>query len=259
MNVEPSAVLPDSVYGELRERILSGVERPGSSITESAVALRHGVARPTAKLAIERLVTEGLLRREAHRAARVPTLERADIEDLFDTRAVVEAAAVEALAHGGSVPPEVVAAHRILLARAEHGEPFAEADIAFHRAIGSGQPSPRLAHLHALLMGEIELCIAQVQSAGLLTAGEIAFEEDQAGWRVAHASNQSTGYCPEESSWAPLARCLDALGVSHDGAFTHPVVFRRCPACGERNLVKDGDLRCAPCGGPLPAAWNFES
>ena len=31
-----------------------------------------------------------------------------------------------------------------------------EADIAFHRAIGSGQPSPRLAHLHALLMGEIE-------------------------------------------------------------------------------------------------------
>ena len=174
MNVEPSAVLPDSVYGELRERILSGVERPGSSITESAVALRHGVARPTAKLAIERLVTEGLLRREAHRAARVPTLERADIVDLFDTRAVVEAAAVEALAHGGSVPPEVVAAHRILLARAEHGEPFAEADIAFHRAIGSGQPSPRLAHLHALLMGEIELCIAQVQSAGLLTAGEIA-------------------------------------------------------------------------------------
>jgi len=91
----------------------------------------------------------------------------------------------------------------------------------------------------------------------VLTAGEIAFEEDQAGWRVAHASNQSTGYCPEESSWAPLARCLDALGVSHDGAFTHPVVFRRCPACGERNLVKDGDLRCAPCGGPLPAAWNF--
>ena len=72
------------------------------------------------------------------------------------------------------MPPEVVAAHRILLARAEHGEPFAEADIAFHRAIGSGQPSPRLAHLHALLMGEIELCIAQVQSAGLLTAGEIA-------------------------------------------------------------------------------------
>lgn len=174
MSIEPSAVLPETVYTELRERILSGIERPGSSITESAVALRHSVARPTAKLAIERLVAEGLLRREAHRAARVPTLDRADIEDLFDTRAVVEAAAAETLARSGSVPPEVTAAHRDLVARAERGEPFAEADIAFHRAIGLGQPSPRLAHLHALLMGEIELCIAQVQSAGLLAASDIA-------------------------------------------------------------------------------------
>ena len=41
----------------------------------------------------------------------------------------------------------------------------------------------------------------------VLTAGEIAFEEDQAGWRVAHASNQSTGYCPEESSWASNVNC----------------------------------------------------
>lgn len=174
MSIESSPVLPGTVYAELRSRILSGVEIPGTSITESAVALRHGVARPTAKLAIERLVAEGLLRREPHRAARVPVLERDDIADLFDTRAIVEGAAVEALSRAGTLPTGALAAHRELLARADRDEPFAEADIAFHRAIGAGQPSPRLAHLHDLLMGEIELCIAQVQSARLLTAREVA-------------------------------------------------------------------------------------
>jgi uncharacterized Zn finger protein (UPF0148 family) len=34
-------------------------------------------------------------------------------------------------------------------------------------------------------------------------------------------------------------------------------VFRRCGACGERNLVKDGDFACAICGAELPRTWNF--
>ena len=41
-----------------------------TSVTEAAVSVRYGVARPTAKLAIERLVADGLLTRTANRAAR---------------------------------------------------------------------------------------------------------------------------------------------------------------------------------------------
>jgi DNA-binding GntR family transcriptional regulator len=167
-------VRPDAVYAELRSRILSGVDAPGVAITESAVALRHGITRPTAKIAIERLVGEGLLHREPHRAARVPVLGRDDIVDLFTTRAIVETAAIEALAHAGTLPAAALAAHRELLDRARRDEPFAELDIAFHRAIVAGQPSPRLARLHTLLMGEIELCIAHVQASRLLTASEVA-------------------------------------------------------------------------------------
>ena len=36
------------------------------------------------------------------------------------------------------------------------------------------------------------------------------------------------------------------------------VVFRRCPHCGERNVVKDGWLECEVCGGELPEVWNFD-
>ena len=168
--LETASVLPEAIYARLRVGIIEQSYQPGSTITESTVALRFGVARPTAKIAIERLVSEGLLRRELHQAARVPQLDRDDIVDLFDNRAVVESAAAGALAATGAVPAAALLAHRALLANTRD---FAENDIAFHRALVAGQPSPRLARMHALLMGEVELCIGQVQAAHLLTAAEV--------------------------------------------------------------------------------------
>jgi len=171
-----SGVLPDAIYSALRSAIISQDIAPGTSVTESAAALRFGVARPTAKTAIEKLVADGLLRREMHQTARVPRLSRADIVDLFDSRAVVESAAIGALASGGTLPADALAAHRALLAAASDStgdDGFATHDIAFHRALVAGQSSPRLARMHALLMGEIELCIGQVQANHLLTATEV--------------------------------------------------------------------------------------
>ncbi len=172
---ESSPVLPGTVADDLRARIIAQDEAPGTAITESAVALRYGVARSTARTAIDRLVAEGLLVRSAHRAARVPELSRADIADLFDSRAVVEAAAVASVATSGTLSADALAAHRALLATPA-GEPFAETDIAFHRALVTGQPSARLARMHSALMGEIELCIGQVQAHSLLTAAEVAHQ-----------------------------------------------------------------------------------
>lgn len=167
MSESASSVLPESVAERLRASIVAQEDAPGATITEAAVALRFGVARPTARIAIDRLVADGILRREAHRAARVPELTRDDIVDLYDNRAVLESAAIGALR---AIPADAVAAHRALTTT----EDFARHDIAFHRALVAGQPSPRLTHLHALLMGEIELCIGQVQAAHLLTATEVA-------------------------------------------------------------------------------------
>jgi hypothetical protein len=92
----------------------------------------------------------------------------------------------------------------------------------------------------------------------VLSAGEITFERGPNGWEVTSVTNQSTGYCPEGSSWPAVARALDRIGVPHPGRFTDEFTFRRCPRCGERNLVRDGDLTCALCDAELPASWNFE-
>lgn len=172
---------PEAVYESLRESIVSANEVPGSLVTETAIAVRYGVARPTAKTALERLVSEGLLQRQAHKTARVPQLSRADVEDLYSSRAVVEEAALRRLAETSTVPPAALAVHRELLeyAQADEAAPFVRADVAFHRELVLGQPSQRLARMHALIMGEIELCIGQVQSHRLLKAHEVAAQHQR--------------------------------------------------------------------------------
>ena len=161
-----------SIVEALRSDILALVLQPGDSVTEAAVTARYGVARPTARQAIERLVAEGVLTREANKAARIPVLDRGDIVDLYDSRSVVERAALRRLAEIGSAPPAAVAANRALAATPTG--PFAADDIAFHRALVGAQPNARLAAMHGALMGEIELCIGQIDAHSLMSRGEIA-------------------------------------------------------------------------------------
>jgi DNA-binding GntR family transcriptional regulator len=171
--------VPDAVYEALRESILAQREEPGAAVTEQAIADRFGVARPTAKVALERLVADGLLRRTAHKTARVPELSRDDIVDLYANRAIVEEAALRTLAADGVVPIAAIAAQRMLIdaasdaSTADRSGPLARADIAFHRALVEAQRSPRLARLHALLMGEIELCIGQVLGHRLMAIDDV--------------------------------------------------------------------------------------
>ena len=89
----------------------------------------------------------------------------------------------------------------------------------------------------------------------VLAAGELQF--DSAG-TVRDASNQSTGYCPPESSWEHLQTALDRAGIARPSGFTFEVHFRRCPNCGERNLVKDDWYVCTFCDEDLPVTWNFD-
>jgi hypothetical protein len=92
----------------------------------------------------------------------------------------------------------------------------------------------------------------------VLSAGELFLRVTADGAEVEEASNQSTGFCPEPASWLAVVRALDRLGIPHPGRFTQEVLFRLCPACGQRNVVKDGWFACGQCGADLPAEWNFD-
>jgi hypothetical protein len=91
----------------------------------------------------------------------------------------------------------------------------------------------------------------------VLSAGEMFFRVTGDEIEVEEVTNQSTGFCPEPESWPAIAKALDQVGIRHPSRFTQELLFRRCTACGERNLVKDQWFVCAICGAELPVAWNF--
>lgn len=210
MRQDRGAVASRTAHAALRDAILERDLTPGSIVTESAVAARYGIARPTARLAIERLVGDGLLRRAPHQAARVPILDARDIADIFDSRALVEQAAIERLAGAGAIPADALAAHRALLA-IDGSAPFARIDAGFHRALVAAQPNARLARMHGLLMGEIELCIAQVQAEGVLTAAEIGAQHQAILDAITAGDARRAGELAREHIHGARDRLLAAL------------------------------------------------
>jgi hypothetical protein len=96
--------------------------------------------------------------------------------------------------------------------------------------------------------------VACASGGPVLSAGEMTFNDNLA---VIEVTNQSTGFCPEPESWASVANSLDGIGLVHPGRFTTEVIFRICPMCRERNVVKDSWYYCEMCGAILPEHWNF--
>lgn len=172
------ALLPDAVYASLREAIISLRHPPGATLTELGVSRTYRVARPTARVALQRLVDDGLLRRDAHRSARVPELTAEDVHDLYGVRVMIEEAALRSVAATGTVPPAALETHERLsvLASADDLAPFVREDIAFHRALVLGSGSSRLQRMHGLIMGEVELCMGQLQHHHLMSARTVARE-----------------------------------------------------------------------------------
>ena len=141
------------------------------------------------------------------------------------------------------------------------------ADLAaFLETPGASPITGGLVPLTFVVLGGGELRVAlrgteHVACAGgaeMLTAGELFVARDVGGEpRIEEASNQSTGYCPEPTSWSALGIALDRAGVRHPGRFTQELIFRRCTKCNQRNLVKEDWFVCALCDATLPDEWNF--
>jgi len=161
--------LVDALAESLRERILTELS-PDTVVGETEVARHYNVARPTAKAAIERLVSEGLLHRDAHRSARVPVLNAADVRDLYFARSCLESEVMRRLTAAGA-PPVAAQEQNDRLRQAISGDDLTalvEPDIAFHRILTDALGSPRLSRAHAAIMGEMRLCMTQVQAQHLL-------------------------------------------------------------------------------------------
>ena len=103
------------------------------------------------------------------------------------------------------------------------------------------------------LQGQLRLAprrsehVACADGEDVLAAGEIRLGDRASGWRVEEVSNHSTGYCPGPESWPAVAAALAQAGMTAPDCFTHVVIFRRCPSCGQINIVRDEHYICAVC------------
>jgi DNA-binding GntR family transcriptional regulator len=173
--------LIDAVEASLRAQILDQEIPVGAVVRETEVARAFDVARPTAKAAIERLVAAGLLTRDAHRSARVPTLSSDDVSDLYLARSILETGVVRRLAEQRRLPPEATTTIDAMKALGKDALPtqYVAPDIEFHAALAAHVGSRRVTHIHDALMQQMQLCMAQVQAHDLLSPTVIVAEHER--------------------------------------------------------------------------------
>jgi DNA-binding GntR family transcriptional regulator len=159
----------DQLAAVLRERILAGDLEPGRRLIERELVEDYDVARHTLRAALRRLETDGLVRAEPHRGARVASLSPDELADLFALRLALEREAAHlALGRGGGRLPAAVhgAARRLDALAARRRTPWnelAEAHQAVHSAIVAGAGAPRIERAYAALRTELDLFLSQLR------------------------------------------------------------------------------------------------
>jgi DNA-binding GntR family transcriptional regulator len=204
----------DAVTAQLRGRILSGEIRSGAPLTEAAVAQTFGVARPSAKAAIEQLVAAGLLVRTAHRSARVVGIDPGTVRDVYRTRARLESAALRDLAADRTVPQAALDANAEILAMPPGPDPATvDPDLRFHTALIDALESDRTGRMYRSLLDEVRLCMAQVQGRRLLDAAAIAAQHADILDAVASGDGQRAAALLDAHLSSAEERLVEALGA----------------------------------------------
>jgi DNA-binding GntR family transcriptional regulator len=138
-------------YNAVRAGIIEGRYAPAARITEQEVAEITGVSRTPVREALRRLHAEGLLRFVPHQGAFVNHWSEADVEDIFELRAMLESFGARRAARNAS--DEQVAELRRLAesqyresqeCRPGYLERIADLNSRFHQLVQESAGSHRL-------------------------------------------------------------------------------------------------------------------
>jgi len=161
VNRESTAAI---IARQLREAIMNGSLPPGTQLGETELAGQFQVSRGPLREAMQRLVSEGLLRSERHRGLFVIDLEAEDIHDIYSARLAIERAAVLRVLSGdrGTAAARLEETVREM-AEAADGDGVSEADIRFHEVLVAASGSKRLVRMSRTLLIETRMCLSALR------------------------------------------------------------------------------------------------
>jgi DNA-binding GntR family transcriptional regulator len=141
----------DRAYAWIRDKIFAGAFEPRAHLKEEELAARIKVSRSPVRDALRRLAGEGLVVMERDRGTYVAEFSRAEIDEIFQLRAALEAYASALAAQRMEAGPlehlEALAAKMEALAKKPGADPWARFSVLnndFHRTILATAKSPRL-------------------------------------------------------------------------------------------------------------------
>ncbi|HKS75305.1 MAG TPA: GntR family transcriptional regulator [Terriglobales bacterium] len=149
----------DQVASILRQRILTGELRPGTSLQEVPMAASLGVSRNTMREATRILSLEGLLKRSIHRGVAVSKLSPKDVKEIYHLRRMLEIPAVLAAKSNHEVFPEL-RAELEGYERAVQARSWMRAvghDLHFHNLLVRFHNNRRLDSFYQKLTGEVRM------------------------------------------------------------------------------------------------------
>jgi DNA-binding GntR family transcriptional regulator len=155
----------DALVAALRDQILDGTIRQGTSLREAELCDTFDVSRHTVRTALRALEHECLVRHEPNRKVYVPMLTAADVIDIYKLRSAIELEAVRYVAD----QPDVLEALQGAVKRLRELDPQApwgearERLMDFHEALVDGLHSPRASHAFDVLRKESRLCFLQIR------------------------------------------------------------------------------------------------
>ncbi len=211
---QPHVPAKDRAYEFVKERILTGAYPGGDLLSEGEVAEAVGVSRTPVREAFLLLEAEGLMRLYPKRGALVVPVSADEIEDVMDTRLLVERHAAQRVAQR---PPagfaehidEILAAQRAALDAGDQAA-FVESDRDFHRTIVEGAGNTILARLYDQLRDRLRRMSATAIARDPAVA-EVFLSEHRA---IADALGRGDG----DGAGALLARHLEgARGALQGG------------------------------------------
>ncbi|WP_299426213.1 GntR family transcriptional regulator [uncultured Meiothermus sp.] len=150
----------EAAYAHLRGSILAGSLPPGSRISEPGLAEQLGISRTPVREALQRLSQEGLVELSPGRGARVRILSAAEVREVYDVRALLEAEAASLAARNAGTAELSALEKQLLVLDALPADDYTrqmQVDFDFHTALVEAAHNKTLARIYADLRSSLTL------------------------------------------------------------------------------------------------------